>query len=123
MCKFSTFSVFQPPTNGHRNWGVRFETNAQVEEFMYNLAGELCRRLAGQNLRGTHLTMKLMKRAPDAPLNPPKYLGHGHCDTFNKSAVLGVATNDRNIIGKEMWNILKVFNCPPEEIRGLGITM
>ncbi|KAK6340559.1 deoxycytidyl transferase [Orbilia brochopaga] len=105
------------------NWGVRFETAAQVTEFMYNLAAELCRRLSSQNLRGSHLALKLMKRAPDAPLNPPKYLGHGHCDTFNKSTVLGVATNDRDIIGKEMCSLLKTFNCPPEEIRGLGITM
>ncbi|KAJ6262600.1 DNA repair protein rev1 [Drechslerella dactyloides] len=105
------------------NWGVRFETATQVTEFMYNLASELCRRLSAQNLRGSHLTLKLMKRASDAPLNPPKYLGHGHCDTFNKSAVLGVATNDKDIIGKEMCSILKTFSCPPEEIRGLGITM
>ncbi|KAK6501977.1 deoxycytidyl transferase [Arthrobotrys musiformis] len=105
------------------NWGVRFETSNQVTEFMYNLAGELSRRLSSQNLRGTHLSLKLMKRAPDAPLNPPKYLGHGQCDTFNKSAVLGVATNDREIIGKEMCSALKTFNCPPEEIRGLGLTM
>ncbi|KAK6519848.1 deoxycytidyl transferase [Arthrobotrys conoides] len=105
------------------NWGVRFETSTQVTEFMYNLAGELSRRLSSQNLRGTHLSLKLMKRAPDAPLNPPKYLGHGQCDTFNKSAVLGVATNDKEIVGKEMCSALKTFNCPPEEIRGLGITM
>ncbi|KAF3905979.1 hypothetical protein ABW21_db0203467 [Orbilia brochopaga] len=105
------------------NWGVRFETASQVTEFMYNLAGELCRRLISQNLRGSHLTLKLMKRAADAPLNPPKYLGHGHCDTFNKSTIFGVATNDKDIIGKEMCSILKTFNCPPEEIRGLGITM
>ncbi|KAK6348623.1 deoxycytidyl transferase [Orbilia javanica] len=105
------------------NWGVRFETSNQVTEFMYNLAGELSRRLSSQNLRGTHLSLKLMKRALDAPLNPPKYLGHGRCDTFNKSAMLGVATNDKEIIGKEMCSALKTFNCPPEEIRGLGITM
>ncbi|KAF3919527.1 hypothetical protein ABW20_dc0101464 [Dactylellina cionopaga] len=105
------------------NWGVRFETSSQVTEFMYNLAGELCRRLASQNLRGSHISLKLMKRAPDAPLNPPKYLGHGQCDTFNKSAVLGVPTNDKDIIGKEMCSALKTFNCPPEEIRGLGISM
>ncbi|KAK6540742.1 deoxycytidyl transferase [Orbilia ellipsospora] len=105
------------------NWGVRFETSTQVIEFMYNLAAELCRRLSAQSLRGSHLSLKLMKRAPDAPLNPPKYLGHGQCDTFNKSAILGVATNDKDIIGKEMCSALKTFNCPPEEIRGLGITM
>ncbi|KAK6519351.1 deoxycytidyl transferase [Arthrobotrys megalospora] len=105
------------------NWGVRFETSTQVNEFMYNLAGELSRRLSSQNLRGTHLSLKLMKRAPNAPLNPAKYLGHGQCDTFNKSAVLGVATNDKEFIGKEMYSALKTFNCPPEEIRGLGITM
>ncbi|KAK6358685.1 deoxycytidyl transferase [Orbilia blumenaviensis] len=105
------------------NWGVRFETSAQVTEFMYNLAGELSRRLSSQNLRGTHLSLKLMRRAPNAPLNPPKYLGHGQCDTFNKSAMLGVATNDKEIIGKEMCSALKTFSCPPEEIRGLGITM
>ncbi|EPS37546.1 hypothetical protein H072_8779 [Dactylellina haptotyla CBS 200.50] len=105
------------------NWGVRFETSTQVTEFMYNLAGELCRRLNSQGVRGSHLSLKLMKRAPNAPLNPPKYLGHGQCDTFNKSAILGVATNDKDLIGKEMCGALKTFNCPPEEIRGLGITV
>jgi DNA repair protein REV1 len=34
-----------------------------------------------------------MRRSPGAPLDPPKQLGHGKCDTYNKGIQLDVATN------------------------------
>lgn len=61
-----------------------------------------------------------MRRSLDAPLDPAKHLGHGKCDTFNKSAIFGVATHNSEIIGKEAISILRSFKFSPGDLRGLG---
>jgi DNA repair protein REV1 len=105
------------------SWGVRFENQEQVDEFIESLCGELNRRLLKEKVRGKQLTLKVMKRSADAPLDPPKHLGHGRCDTFNKSLVLGVATNAKDILTKETLSLLKTFRISPGELRGLGVQM
>ena len=115
--------VVRKSVSAEINWGVRFENSEQVDEFIHNLCGELRRRLLKEGVKGKQLTMKIMKRAADAPLDPPKHLGHGRCDTFNKSTVLGVATNDQDIMSKEVLSMLKSFGFPPGELRGIGIQM
>ncbi|KAI9765880.1 MAG: deoxycytidyl transferase, partial [Candelina submexicana] len=115
--------VVRKSVSAEVNWGVRFETQAQAEEFVQNLCGELHRRLVDQKVKGRQLTMKIMRRASDAPLDPPKHLGHGKCDTYNKSVVLGVATNAQDVIAREALSILRGFGFSPGELRGLGIQM
>lgn len=105
------------------NWGIRFISQPEAEEFVMNLCKELQKRLIEQRVRGRQLTMKIMRKSPDAPLDPPKNLGHGDCDTFNKSVVLGVATNNAEIIGKEAVSILRGYGFSPGELRGLGVQM
>lgn len=105
------------------NWGIRFVNQQQAEEFVQSLCDELSRRLLEQIVKGKQLTMKIMRKAADAGLDPPKNLGHGKCDTFNKSVMLGVATNDATVIGKEAVSILRFYNFPPGELRGLGVQM
>ena len=105
------------------SWGIRFVTQQQADEFVQCLCDELSRRLLEQGMKGRHLTMKIMRRAADAPMDPPKNLGHGKCDTFSKSVVLGVATNDNAVLGKEAVSILKGFGFSPGELRGLGVQM
>lgn len=61
-----------------------------------------------------------MRRSLDAPLDPAKHLGHGKCDTFNKSAIFGVATHSAETIGKEAISILRSFKFSPGDLRGLG---
>ncbi|KAI9846866.1 MAG: deoxycytidyl transferase [Sclerophora amabilis] len=115
--------VVRKSVSAEVNWGVRFETQAQAEEFVHNLCGELHRRLTDQNVRGRQLTMKIMRRAQDAPLDPPKHLGHGKCDVFNKSVVLGVATNAHDILSRESLSILRGHGFSAGELRGLGVQM
>jgi DNA repair protein REV1 len=105
------------------SWGIRFINQAEAEEFVHNLCMELHRRLMENKVRGRQLTMKIMRRAADAPLDPPKHLGHGKCDVFNKSVMLGVATHAPDIIGKEAVSILRSFGFSPGELRGLGVQM
>ncbi|KAI9775720.1 MAG: deoxycytidyl transferase [Geoglossum umbratile] len=105
------------------NWGVRFENQKQAEDFVFSLSGELHKRLMAQKVKGRHLTMKIMRRAADAPLDPPKHLGHGKCDVFNKSVVLGVATNAQDVLGREAISVLRSFGFSPGELRGIGMQM
>jgi DNA repair protein REV1 len=115
--------VVRKSVSAEVNWGVRFENQEQVDEFMQGLCGELNKRLLKERVKGRQLTMKIMRRATDAPLDPPKHLGHGKCDTFNKSMQLGVATNDAAAITKDAIAMMKSFGFSPGELRGIGIQM
>ncbi|KAF1995024.1 DNA repair protein [Amniculicola lignicola CBS 123094] len=113
--------VVRKSVSAEVNWGVRFENQEQADEFMGSLCGELQKRLLKEKVKGKQFTMKIMRRSPDAPLDPPKHLGHGKCDTFNKSIILGVATNSKEVFTKEALSILKGFGFTPGELRGIGI--
>ncbi|KAF4335725.1 DNA repair REV1 [Fusarium beomiforme] len=116
----------QPPrksVSAEVNWGIRFINQPEAEEFVCNLCRELEKRLLNESVKGKQLIMKIMRRAMDAPLDPPKSLGHGKCDIYNKSITFGVATNDGQIIGKEAVNILRSYQFSPGDLRGLGVQM
>ncbi|KAL7945913.1 hypothetical protein V8C42DRAFT_321929 [Trichoderma barbatum] len=116
----------QPPrksVSAEVSWGIRFINQAEAEEFVYNLCKELEKRLVNEQVKGKHLTVKIMRRALDAPLDPTKHLGHGKCDSFNKSAAFGVGTHDYEIIGKEAVSILRSFRFSPGDLRGIGVQM
>jgi DNA repair protein REV1 len=115
--------VVRKSVSAEINWGIRFVNQQEAEEFVQNLCGELHRRLLDQGVKGTQLTMKIMHRAADAPLDPPKHLGHGKCDSFNKSIVLGVATNSAEVLGREAVSVLRSYGFSPGELRGLGVQM
>lgn len=115
--------VLRKSVSAEVNWGIRFVTQEQADEFVNSLCEELQKRLLNEGLKGRQLTMKIMRRAADAPLDPPKHLGHGKCDTFNKSLILGVPTNDKDVIGREAISIMRGFGFSPGELRGIGIQM
>lgn len=105
------------------NWGIRFTNQEQAEDFVRSLCEELNRRLVENLVKGKQLTIKVMRRSLDAPLEPVKHLGHGKCDIFNKSVVIGVSTNAVDILAKEAISILRSFNFSPGDLRGLGVQM
>lgn len=105
------------------NWGIRFTNQEQAEDFMKSLCEELNRRLVDNLVKGKHLTLKVMRRSMDAPLEPVKHLGHGKCDTFNKSTIMGVATNAPGVLAKEAISMLRSYNFSPGDLRGLGVQM
>jgi DNA repair protein REV1 len=115
--------VVRKSVSAEVNWGVRFQNQEQVDEFMEGLCGELHKRLVKERVKGKQLTMKVMRRAADAPLDPPKHLGHGKCDVINKSLQLGVATNDPVTLAKESIAMMKSFCISPGELRGIGVQM
>ncbi|CAK7270878.1 deoxycytidyl transferase [Sporothrix epigloea] len=105
------------------NWGIRFINQSEADAFVLDLCKELERRLLHEQVRGRSLTVKILRRAADAPLDPPKHLGHGKCDVYNKSVVFGVATHDAAQLGKEALSILRSFRFSPGDLRGLGVQM
>jgi DNA repair protein REV1 len=115
--------VVRKSVSAEVNWGVRFENQEQADDFIASLCGELQKRLLKERVKGKQFTMKVMRRSPDAPLDPPKHLGHGKCDTHNKSVLLGVATNAKEILTKEALAVLRGFGFTPGELRGIGIQM
>ncbi|EDU39787.1 DNA polymerase IV [Pyrenophora tritici-repentis Pt-1C-BFP] len=115
--------VVRKSVSAEVNWGVRFENQEQADEFIASLCGELQKRLRKEKVKGKQFTMKVMRRSPDAPLDPSKHLGHGKCDTHNKSILLGVATNSSEVLTKEALAIVRGFAFTPGELRGIGIQM
>ncbi|KOS16621.1 DNA repair protein rev1 [Escovopsis weberi] len=116
----------QPPrksVSAEVNWGIRFISQAEAEEFVFNLSRELEKRLMAEQVKGSNMTLKIMRRSLDAPLDPAKHLGHGKCDAFNKSVAFGVATHSYEAIGKEAVSILRSFKFSPGDLRGIGIQM
>ena len=118
------------------NYGVRFEREDHVRAFMQDLSAELLDRLASTQLTAHLLALKLMVRHPDAPIEPPrKFLGHGECDTRNKSRPIegrglgeGGATEaeKERLAGLvlELWDRLKAeFKVPVEDLRGVGLQL
>ncbi|TKA83123.1 hypothetical protein B0A55_00870 [Friedmanniomyces simplex] len=115
--------VVRKSVSAEVNWGVRFENQEQVDEFMHGLCGELQKRLWKEQVKGRQLTMKVMRRAGDAPRDPPKHLGHGRCETVSRSVLLGVATSEQGVLVREAIAMMKSFNISPGELRGIGVQM
>jgi len=53
-------------------YGIRFQHQEQAEICVTDLAAEVSKRMKQVNARGKLLTLKLLKRHPDAPIEPPK---------------------------------------------------
>jgi DNA repair protein REV1 len=115
--------VLRKSVSAEVNWGIRFVNQTQAEDFVKSLCEELHRRLSDNLVKGKQLTLKVMRRSADAPLEPVKHLGHGKCDVFNKSAVLGIATNALEVLAKEAISMLRSFGITPGDLRGLGVQM
>ncbi|GMF65952.1 unnamed protein product [Phytophthora lilii] len=103
------------------NFGIRFEKWEDATVFLMALGEELSQRLRNLKVRTKCLTLLIKKRREGAPVEPLKFMGHGICDNFSKSQVLVQATDDRVIIGKACIDLLRQFNFPSNELRGVGV--
>ncbi|KAF7316736.1 hypothetical protein HMN09_00406700 [Mycena chlorophos] len=107
------------------NYGIRFKTQEEADGFVMDLARDVEGRLHNAKVEGRQLTLKIMKRHPDAPIEAPKFMGHGHCEDFSKQQPLagpnGRATSDGKVIGELACRMLASFHFDPQELRGIGI--
>ena len=61
-----------PLYSAESQYGIRFQNNEQAEICVKDLAAEVAKRLRQINAKGRLLTLKLLQRHPDAPIEPPK---------------------------------------------------
>ncbi|ORY56432.1 hypothetical protein BCR35DRAFT_309834 [Leucosporidium creatinivorum] len=109
------------------NYAIRFENEEQVERFLRQLGEETVKRLRDTGCKARSLNLKIMQRHPDSPLDPPKFLGHGHCLTQTSSDRIagpgGSATDDGTVVGEVAWTLLRRMKIEPRELRGIGIQL
>ncbi|KAG8201801.1 hypothetical protein JTE90_027284 [Oedothorax gibbosus] len=105
------------------NYGIRFETEADVFKFINDLSVEVHNRLQSIGSKGKSLTLKLMVRKSDAPMETAKFMGHGVCDHLSKSVSLKSATDSFKVIANECCTIARSLKIKPQDFRGVGIQM
>ncbi|XP_014598624.1 PREDICTED: DNA repair protein REV1 [Polistes canadensis] len=103
------------------NYGIRFEDNGEAVDFLKKLCIEVHSRLKKINAKGRCITLKLMVRAKEAPVETMKFMGHGICDCITKSKNLMAPIDDLTIITKEVIGIWNQLHLIPQDMRGIGI--
>lgn len=104
------------------NWGVRFESEGDAAKFLQTVAEEVAGRLREAGLRGRTLTLKIKRRKAGAP-EASKFLGHGICDNLSRSVTLARFTDSAAEIAGQGMALLHALRVPPNQLRGLGITV
>lgn len=105
------------------NFGIRFQSFSDADEFIVNLAKEVERRAIDSGVVGKQVTLKLKVRKADAPIETKKYLGHGICYNISKSTHLPTATCKATTLQTACIQILRQLNLPVTDIRGIGIQL
>lgn len=90
---------------------------------MKQLTVELINRLKEIGKKAKQLTLKLMIRAKDAPVQTMKFLGHGVCDSISKSLALPTFTDTEILIESNVLKLIHSLNIEPCELRGIGIQL
>ncbi|RWS22303.1 DNA repair protein REV1-like protein, partial [Leptotrombidium deliense] len=103
------------------NYGIRFTESSEVHRFMLDLAKEVSDRLDAINAKGKLITLKVLTRSKDAPVQTLKFLGCGMCDSVCKSTTLRTATNSATVIGNEAIAMLKGIKHHVPDLRGIGL--
>ncbi|AAS52289.1 ADR369Cp [Eremothecium gossypii ATCC 10895] len=103
------------------NWGIRFDAVPEVDAFLDRLVQYLVGKLNELRMTTSHIVLKIARRSRDAPIEPPKYLGMGDCDSYSKSCRLGLATNIPGVISAEIKAAFRMLCCPAKELRGIAV--
>lgn len=103
------------------NWGIRFDTVQEIDDFIDSCANYLVRKLLDLKKRTSQITLKLMRRSPHAPIEPAKYLGMGECDALSHTSRLGIPTSEVGVIATELKCTFRLLACPPRELRGVSV--
>ena len=88
---------------------------------MDGLAKEVEKRMAAAEIRGSKITLKIMK-SKDATKVPGKFLGHGSCHSLSKCSDIQL-TRDKDILASAGMKLLKMLNVDVHLIRGMGLVV
>ncbi|KAL0963484.1 hypothetical protein UPYG_G00307040 [Umbra pygmaea] len=103
------------------NYNIRFTQVDEAHSFLTNLSMEVQKRLQGAGLKGRRLTLKIMVRKADAPLEPSKYGGHGICDNLARSVTLAQPTDSGQLIASEVIKLFHAMRLEVQDMRGVGL--
>lgn len=118
-----TYAQIRKSVSAEVNYGIRFKTSEELETFLKQLCAEVHNRLNDIKRKTKNVTLKLMVRAKEAPVETSKFMGHGVCDHITKSVSLSQYTNDLETITRCILTTMKAVNIPPHELRGIGIQL
>lgn len=111
-------------------WAIRVKTDQEALQFISNLSEELYNRLKRLQeqtplwpISGRHLTLKIYRRAPHAPIDPPKFMGCGECVISSKSRLLDRPVAHVRDISYALQTMYPGFGCPATDLRGVGISL
>ena len=115
----------------NRDNRIRFSDISEVDKFIGQLSEEVCKRLLESSTNSTltakQITLKVMMRSIDAPVETRKFMGHGMCDSFSKSANMSCPTNEAHVIKRETMILLKMLlksnDREIQDLRGIGIQL
>ncbi|KAL9932753.1 hypothetical protein V8E36_008452 [Tilletia maclaganii] len=109
------------------NYAIRFQCQDEARAFVHKLCIEVVRRLRAAKLRGKQISVSVMIRAPDAPAEAPKFMGHGVCDVHHRSvgcsAPGGGGVDSLEAIEPKAWSLIAALNADPRELRGIGVSL
>lgn len=103
------------------NYGIRFTKQEEAEKFLKQLSNEVAMRLQSTGMKGRCVTLKLLIRAKEAPVETAKFMGHGVCDHLTRSSTISIPVDDSEAITKEVLNIFRQIQVKPSDLRGVGI--
>lgn len=118
-----TYGQIRKSVSAEVNYGIRFKEFSELETFLRQLCTEVHTRLTDIKRRTKCVTLKVMVRAKDAPLEAAKFMGHGVCDHITKSVSLSDYTSDVEVITRTIIATMKALTIPPNELRGIGIQL
>lgn len=103
------------------NWGIRFDTVPEIDTFIDSCTEYLVQKLQALNKRTSQITLKVLRRCANAPIEPAKYLGCGECDALSHNCRMGIPTSEVGVIATELKSTFRLLGCPPKDLRGVSI--
>ncbi|KAF6773579.1 hypothetical protein AHF37_08291 [Paragonimus kellicotti] len=116
------------------NYGIRLQKSEELEELIRSLVQELVSRMASvrlshagsqlsQGVCGRNLTVRVFVRAPNAPVESAKYMGHGICNKASRMICLSEPSADVAVLCRSTLTVLRKLCPDPRELRGVGLQM
>jgi DNA repair protein REV1 len=100
------------------NWGIRFNNNEEILQFLEKLSEEISGRLKAVSVKGKLFTLKVKQGKEN---EPTKYLGHGDCNDYSKSFNFNQFVDDSVLIAKKVKETFLEMSIVPELLRGISI--
>lgn len=101
------------------NWGMRFQTDSQIESFMQEFSEEVFNRLKKAGMSSSHITVNVKKRLYEG--EPGKFLGCGHCEDCSKSLSLANTIDTSAELFQNAYSLFRRIGVKPLDVRGIGI--